>query len=65
MICFVAILIILIVLKIVDLQKRISELESHDPLYSRKPVAGRLGKATNGDGPRIYVIPAVAPRRAS
>ena len=63
--CIIAILIVLLLIKILDLQKRVSELETHDPRRQQKTAAVRSTNALQDDGPRVYVIPDIVPRRAS
>lgn len=61
----VAILILLLVLKIIELQKRVSHLEGHDPARSHKSILVEHRNTADADSPRVYVIPAMSRNQAS
>ncbi|MDD4870158.1 MAG: hypothetical protein PHR77_06325 [Kiritimatiellae bacterium] len=52
----IAILMILLVLKIIELEKRISHLEGHDPLSQHRSVLVTHPNNLNDFGSRVYVI---------
>ena len=61
----VAILILLLVLKIIELQRRVSHLEDHDPARPRKSVRVERRNTADSDSPHVYVIPEMSRSHAS
>lgn len=61
----VAILILLLVLKIIELQRRVSHLEGHEPGRPHKSILVEHRNAADSDSPRVYVIPAMTRNQAS
>ena len=51
-----AILIVLLVLKVMELEKRVSHLEGHDPLPSHKSALATHSSNLNDYASRVYVI---------
>ena len=60
-----AMLIVLALIKILDLQRRITNLEAHDSLHSHKSVLLKQATTAGDDGNRTWVIPHVPTKRLS
>ncbi len=61
----VAVLIVLLALKIVELHKRLCHLEDQNPSNSHKSVLVERPKITGADSNRVYVIPNMFRKKAS